>query len=282
MVQILSDGGALLRSDRPTFGTLVPHYLDAEAQLRKGALERDPALLRRALEQWETRRLDTIPRFDCESMVTGMLGWGDAFGTVWLRCVTTRRVFSLAVDAGLIDTNPWDGVTLPKPVRDRVLTHFEEPRLKWALGPGWGRLVTVAVGTGLHPSELIEHHAGAPPRRQPAAQGGHQRRRQGTGGPVAEEAAQALDEQAPNDESRRYWPYTESVAAERVRRMTVSLGWQRLTLIDLRSNVRDAVRRGGNGASAAAGDHGPQQPGDYSGYYAHLEGASERKRACQP
>jgi len=165
MVQNLSDDGALLRAARPTFGTWVQHYLDGEARFRKSALERDPALLRSALSSWESRHLDNISRFDCEVMVRVMLGRGDAFGTVWLRCSTVRRVFRIAVDAGLIDTNPWQGVALPRPVRGRVLEVGEEERLKELLGPGWGRLVTVAVGTGLRPSELMNltpaHRAGA-------------------------------------------------------------------------------------------------------------------------
>ncbi len=271
MVQNPSDGGPLLRSARPTFGTLLQHYLDGDAQLRRGTRERESALLREALRAWETRHLDNISRSDCELMIRVMLGMGDEFGTVWLRCVTTRRVFSLAVDAGLIDANPWHGVTLPKPVRSRVLAHGEEGRLKWALGPAWGRLITVAVGTGLRPWELMNitpaHRLSA--RLHLTADITADGRARMV--PLPSEVARALDEQTPNDESRRYWPYSESIAAERVRRMTVSLGWQPLTLLDLRRTFGTRCAEAGMPRLQLQAIMGHSNPQITAGYYAHLE-----------
>ena len=271
MVQNLSNGGALLRAARPTFGTLVQHYLDGEARLRKGALERDPPLLRDAVRSWEDRHLDNISRSDCEWMVKSMVTSCESFATVWLRCITVRRMFRIAVDAGLIDTNPWHGVTLPRPLRSRVLEFGEELRLTGLLGPGWGRLVTVAVGTGLRPSELMNltpaHRVGAWLRLTADISADGRARVV----PLRPEVAMALDDQTPTEESRRYWPYSESSADERVRRMTVSLGWQPLTLLDLRRTFGTRCAEAGMRRSVLQAIMGHSNPETTARYYAHLE-----------
>jgi len=204
-------------------------------------------------------------------MVKVMLGRGDAFGTVWLRCSTVRRVFRIAVDAGLIDTNPWQGVALPRPVRGRVLEVGEEERLKELLGPGWGRLVTVAVGTGLRPSELMNltpaHRAGAWLRLTADISADGRARVV----PLRPEIAEALDDQTPNDESRRYWPYSASSAEERMRRTTVSLGWPPLTLLDLRRTFGTRCAETGMRRSVLQAIMGHSNPEITEGYYAHLE-----------
>ena len=75
----------------PTFGSWVLKYLEGAALMRKGRPARHAALLRPALELWEDRRLDTIKRVDCEQMLMWMMGRGDAFATVCLRCATHQE-----------------------------------------------------------------------------------------------------------------------------------------------------------------------------------------------
>jgi hypothetical protein len=150
MAHILYYTSGKRRAVMPTFREWVQEYLEGAGKMRKAASERDRSLLREAVRAWNDRPLDRIKRSDCEGLLRSMLSFNVAFGTAWLRCIRTRLLFKLAVDEGLLTENPWSGVMLPKPTgRGRVLTRAEELQLTGRLGPGWGRLLTVAVGTGL-------------------------------------------------------------------------------------------------------------------------------------
>jgi integrase len=228
-------------------------------------------LLRTVLSRWENRRLHRITAGDCESMVCGMLHMGEAFATVWLRCLAARRVFRLAVDAGLIGTNPWHGVTLPKPViRGRVVTHGEQMQL-WRMGSHWTRLVTVAVGTGLRPAELLSlapaHRVGG--MLQLTADMTSERRARSI--PLRAEVARALDEQTPFAVSGRYWTCSQSLANDVLRHMSVRLGWPQLTLRDLRRTFGTRSAEAGMPIAQLQAIMGQSSPRTTATYYAHLK-----------
>ncbi len=256
------------RPEMPTFGLWVEHCLENVSQTRRRARERDAALLRSALFSWRDRSLDRITRSDCESMTKYC---GDAFGTVWLRCVTVRRFFRRAVEAGLIPTNPWDGVTLPRPViRGRVLTHGEHVELRCRLGPTWTRLITVGVGTGLRPAELLRlgpiHRAGVMLRlTADITSNGHARMI-----PLRAEVVQALDEQTPFIVSGKYWACKQSLANDVLRKASVRLGWPELTLRDLRRTFGRRSAEAGMPISQLQAIMGHSNPEITAGYYAHL------------
>lgn len=224
--------------EMPTFGAWVLKYFsDAHgAKARQGAMERDPPLLRPAVKAWADKPLDKIRRPDCENLMVGMLATTGAFGTVWLRCIRTKMMFRLAIDAGLLKTNPWKGVKLPKPAhRERVMQRDEEAVLKEKLGPQWSRLITVAVGTGMRPGELVklkpEHRVEGFLRLPAAITKGHKARTI----PLRPEVERALDEQAQLlGPSKRYWACERQTATKALRDMVTALGWERLTLHDMR------------------------------------------------
>jgi integrase len=258
------------RADMPTFGSWVVKYLEGPAKMRKGASERDPSLLRPAVQAWGHRRLDRIKRSDCEGLLQSMVRFNVAFGTAWLRCSRTRLLFELAVGSGLLTENPWSGVTLPKPTRKgRVLTCAEESELTRTLGPAWGRLVTVAVGTGLRTCELMNitpaHRIGGTLMlTADMTPDGHARAI-----PLRPAVAKALDEQAPHDVSGRYWPYEPSVPIAVLRLMVVRLGWQRLTLRDLRRTFGTRCAAAGIPRSQLQAIMGHSSPKSTAAYYAH-------------
>jgi len=255
----------------PTFGSWVLTYLDRAARTRNGAVERDVALLRPAVQAFGGRRLDRVTRRDCEGMLIGMVAVGDAFGTMWLRCVTARKVFRLAVDDGLIDENPWDGVTLPKPVaRGRVLTRGEEWELKSRVGRHWANLITVAVGTGLRGAELMNvtpahRMAGTLRLTADITTDGKARTI-----PLSPDVERALEEQTPHDASARYWSCTESSASAVLRTSAMRLGWQKLTLRDLRRTFGTRCAEGGMPIARLQALMGQSNPRATAGYYAHL------------
>jgi integrase len=254
------------RPEMPTFGSWVELCL--ENVTRRRVRERDAALLRSALYSWQHRALDRITRSDCDWMTKYSR---DAFGTVWLRCVTVRRIFRRAVEAGLIATNPWDGVTLPRPVtRGRVLTHREQEELGWRLAPHWARLITVGVGTGLRPAELLNllpaHRVGIM-LRLPAhiSSDGHARMI-----PLRAEVVWALDEQTPLIVSRKYWACKQSLADDVLRQMSMSLGWPKLTLRDLRRTFGTRSAEAGMPIAQLQTIMGQSSREMTAIYYAHL------------
>jgi integrase len=254
------------RPEMPTFGSWVELCL--ENVTRRRLRERDAALLRSALRRWRDRALDRIARADCECMTRD---YGDAFGTVWLRCVTVRRIFRRAVEAGLIATNPWDGVTLPKPlIRGRVLTHGEQAELRCRMGEPWTRLVTVGVGTGLRPAELLRlgpaHRAGIMLRlTADITSDGHARLI-----PLRAEVVRALDEQTPLAVSGKYWACRQVLADDVLRQMSMSLGWPQLTLRDLRRTFGTRSAEAGMPMARLQAIMGHSSPRTTAIYYAHL------------
>jgi integrase len=230
----------------PTFGAWVIDYLETRAADLKGAVKRDPGLLRPAMKAlyrggpktWSDTPLDSIKRSDCERLLVQMNARGETFGTVWLRCIRIKKMFRLAIDDGLLKpgANPWAGIKLPKPaVRLRVLTRGEEEILKTKLSPTWSRFVTVAVGTGLSRGEML--------RITPAHRRGGAlhipalmvKKRPARIIPLRPEVAKALDEQTPADPKKRYWACGhEDYPTKLLHDMVVSLGWENLTVHDLR------------------------------------------------
>ena len=202
-----------------------------------------------------------------------MLRCGDSFATVWLRCVSTRRVFRLAVDAGLIGANPWDGVTLPKPVRHgRVVTHGEEQILREKLSPTWSRFVTVAVGTGLSRREILNI---TPAHRRdgclyiPARMVGNRPARVI---PLRLGVQRALDDQTPADPTSKYWPCSdERYPRDLLRKMAISLGWPALTPHNLRQTFGMRCAEAGMPVSHLQALMGHSRPEITAAYYAHLE-----------
>jgi integrase len=224
------------QQEMPTFGAWVLKYLQKEAKLRKGAVERDPPLLKPALRVWKDRPLDTIKPSDCASLLVDMQAASGSAGTVWLRCIRTQFMFRLAVADGLIARNPWKGLPVPKPAkRGRTLTREEESVLQAKLGPRWARLVTVVVGTGLRREEVIRitpaHRVGGMLRlTADMTKNGRPRNV-----PLRPEVERALDEQMPSpDYQGRYWPVDHCTPTAVLRHIVTMMGWPRLTLHDLR------------------------------------------------
>jgi integrase len=237
----------------PTWAEWVQRYLDGEAKNKKGAEWRDPNLLAFSVKTWGKRKLDSIRRSDCETLLGARLAMGGAPGTVWLECIRVKFLFQLAIYDKLLRDNPWGSgkraVKLPmaKP-RTRVLRAAEEVLLRQGLAPEWQRMLTVVLGTGLRRSELtalcprllVKDRAlarGTDFIHIPAAIAKNGKERFV---PVRLEVLAALKQQLAEGEwesrpGALFWPYHFATPSERIREAARAVGIKpAITLHDLR------------------------------------------------
>jgi integrase len=256
----------------PTFGAWVEECLKSVARKPGSGRALHRALLGKALLVWQGRPLDRILRSNCEELLAGMLRDDEAFATIYLRCVTVRRIFRRACRAGLIATNPWRGVELPRPVRrGRVVTRREEDELRCCLGQHWARLVRVGVGTGLRPAELLKitpaHRVGHTLElTADITSDGHPRTI-----PLRDHVVRALDEQAAVSRSTTYWACKEGLANDVLHSAAVCLGWPELTLRDLRRTFGTRSAEAGMPIAQLQAIMGQSSARTTAIYYAHLK-----------
>jgi integrase len=144
----------------PTFreyveGTYLPVYT-----AQKNAPGRDQEILAHALPFFGRKRLDEINKSLCVRYINDRLRVAAA-STVNRERGTVQAIFQRALEDGLIDRNPWQGIEreIEKP-RVRVLTLENEAKLREVLTPRYNRWLTFMLGTGLRLEEARSVHIG--------------------------------------------------------------------------------------------------------------------------
>lgn len=112
-------------------------------------------LLKRAIEKWTGRPLDTVLKSEGEAYLREREGQGAANGTRERERLLLKALFRAAIGDGLIEKNPFEEIrSIRGGVRTRVMSRAEEARIRETLLPTWQRFLTVALTTGLRSGEL--------------------------------------------------------------------------------------------------------------------------------
>jgi integrase len=113
-------------------------------------------LMRRPIERWGTRRLDTLQPSDVETFFREREREGAKQGTLERERVLLKQCFNAAIADKLLETNPLRNIRVFKTSpKTRVMTADEESLIRTCLpGKHWDRYLTIALGTGLRAMEL--------------------------------------------------------------------------------------------------------------------------------
>ncbi len=152
-LEIRSGKAGFVKPTVPTFGEAAQVYIDSTLKPSKHPRSGKDDM-ERSLVVWRGKKLDTITENDCQALVAT---WKAKYkrGTIRMSIIRAKTIFSRAVKQGVIATNPWADIRLPRPEsRTRVLTLDEQRKvaeyLKGSLhGMPLVRLFKVMIGTGL-------------------------------------------------------------------------------------------------------------------------------------
>jgi integrase len=144
----------------------APEFSSALDQFEEWAAGRRPATAKwtkwicnrlRKVEYFQ-KRLDLVNAQDVERWRRELASEGLAPRTVDHYTERLKRLFSLAVEWGILESSPAAKVRLSRenPERVRYLTQAEEKRLLKAASPALRRLILVALHTGARRGELLE------------------------------------------------------------------------------------------------------------------------------
>jgi len=138
-----------------TFKQWVERYRRSYG-LRKRSERRDLQILAHVSPLWDKRPIDAITRSECVAYIHRRENEGAKAWTVAREMGFLKALFNAAIEDELLGKNPWTGIKRPRTeARTRVLTIDEQAKLLAKANEEYGRLVTVALGTGLRESELL-------------------------------------------------------------------------------------------------------------------------------
>ena len=139
------------------------------------------------------------------------------------------------------------------------------------LGPPWSRFVIVALGTGLSASEILDLTPAHRRNRCLYIPARMVKRRPARVIPLRPEVERALDEQTPPDSTSTYWPCSDhAYPADMLLKMSIRLGWAKLTLLDLRRTFGMRCAEAGMPVPRLQALMGHSRPEITAAYYAHL------------
>ena len=151
--------------DMPTIAAYWTKTYRPTYTLGKRAPKRDDQVMAHALPVFGTMRLDEVKKSDCERYLNmrrvaphanpGRRQPGQmAEGSVQRERSFLHAFFQQAIEDGVIDKNPWRKIErVAYAVRDRLLSHEEQPILLARLSPRFQRFVLFLLGTGIRLDE---------------------------------------------------------------------------------------------------------------------------------
>jgi len=139
----------------PTFDAVCDRYME-HAKKSKRSWKRDEDTLKVARAFFKRRRIDEVTAWDVERFKAARVEHVTK-STVNRDLAVLKRLFSLAVDWGLVVKNPLRKVALYRIEEQlmRVLTEEEERRLIEASAPHFKPLIVVGINTGMRRGELL-------------------------------------------------------------------------------------------------------------------------------
>lgn len=151
-----------------TFAKLSERYLAEHAVHKRSGRADERRIKNYVLPKWSTRKVKDITRADVDELVSPIAAAGMK-AEANHRLALVRKMFSFAVDRGIIDTHPCLRMKAPGgPIapRDRALTTPREIKILWRITSGgrWSRIVPDAEAralrlmllTACRPSEAAE------------------------------------------------------------------------------------------------------------------------------
>ena len=149
--------GKVKRGPIPTYAAFVEEYL-ASVSVHKARPINDKMSLRRSVEAWGARPINTISLHDCIELLASLRAGHRSENIVALEWTLCKAMFNHAKRLGLLQANPW--AELPKVLRPhrrprtRVLERDEQGPFLGQLTGVYYDLAVVAMGAGLRGKEL--------------------------------------------------------------------------------------------------------------------------------
>jgi integrase len=139
----------------PTFDAVCDRYLE-HAKKSKRSWKRDADTLKLARAFLKRKRIDEVTAWDAERFKAARVEQVSK-ATVNRDLAVLKRLFTLAVDWGLLDRNPLRKVALYRIDEKlmRVISHEEERRLVEAAASHFKPVIVVAINTGMRRGELL-------------------------------------------------------------------------------------------------------------------------------
>ena len=261
------------RKQTVSFQAWAETYLKTHT-VRKRRGQRDHQILAHVLPRWGCRPLDTITRTDCEAYLHERHQEGAKPGTLNRERGLLCAMFNVAIDDGLLTTNPFRGVRrVSTSRRDRVLDIDEQSALMGELNAAYRRLVTVFLGTGLRhdearrlrPRDVKTDHIRV---REETAKGFKLRRV-----PLLPEVVEALEGQGAFRQCRandRFWSQRQCAILKTVKAAARRAGLEPLTVHDLRRTFATRCATAGMPMPQLAEILGHSSTQVTSQYYVHV------------
>ncbi len=152
---------AAVRSDTDLVENVVALFVERHAKAKtRDWRETERLLVKNIVSAWKGRRLSELGRADVHAVLEPIVDRGSPVSAN-RTFAQLRRMCRFAVERGIIDRNPCEGLSLPsvEKSRDRVLSD-DELALLWkaaeGLGYPFGPIVQLLVLTGQRKSEIAE------------------------------------------------------------------------------------------------------------------------------
>jgi integrase/recombinase XerD len=271
------------RATVPTFEEFVRQTYLPVYSVKKLAPGRDEEILAHALPFFGRRRLDEITKSLCVRFLGERLKKA-ARSTVNRERGTIQAIFQRAVEDGLIDSNPWQGIEREQEEpRIRVLTLENESKLREKLSPRYQRWLTFMLGTGLRAKEasaIRMRHVDFQKEliHVPASAA---KMRKGRSVPLFPSVAEAI--LTEDKESGRLWPVNTQEFRDRLERASKAARIPHLSPHDLRHTFATRYLQGGGDIYVLSKILGHSSVKMTEANYAHLvkEDLVERSRHVQ-
>jgi len=155
--------GILERKPAPLLREYLPHFLEVVAlgcKPRTGRFYKKH--LARSLAVFGSHGLDAIGAESIRALRDDRLREGRAGRTVNCDLSALRRLFSVAVKEGVLESSPFAGRRVefcPENRRERILSYTEEGRYLAVVNPLLHDVAVVMLEMGLRPSEVFQVHS---------------------------------------------------------------------------------------------------------------------------